>query len=178
MTTDTKRTPPQIIRTEDIVVDTFDKDDYGNLIVLDKAGNEHKIGVKRQHLFPFFQAGIAIHLSYASLTDKKTGKLVEYIANAIPLEQLIKSAPSKVETAKPPEFQKPIKTTPDAGRNRAFSISYAKDLCMAGKIEVDSLISWATVMEKYISGDFIESESDIVAKFVAKYGRKKEKAEP
>ena len=171
MTTE-KRQPPEIIRTEDIVVDSFAKDKYGNLIVLDKAGNEHRVSKKRMPLFPFFQGGVAIHLCYASYMNK------EYIADAVPLEQLIKSAPPKVETAKPPEVSKSIKTTLDAGKNRAFSISYAKDLVVAGRIELDALISWATIIEKYISGEFIESESDIVTKFVAKYGRKKEKVEP
>lgn len=85
-----KRQPPAIVRTADIVVGSVFLNDYGDLVVTDKGGDEHKIGKKRPHLFPVFQPGVAIHLSYAQYMNK------EYIVNATPLEQMI------TETQPPP----------------------------------------------------------------------------
>ncbi len=168
---------PKIVRTEDIVVRSTTKDAKGYLIVTDEGGKEHKISPKRESLFSLFAAGKAIHLSYAKYQS------VEYIANATPLEQMIKTvkpAESGGVNVKIPEIGKII---PEKGKYKAdpaktesierqTSLKSAIDLCVAGKIEIDQVISFATVFDKYLSGDFVESESDILIKYVAKYGKK------
>ncbi len=77
-------TQQTITKTEDIVVEKADPNEYGDLIVTDKVGKEHKIGKKRSSLFPVFTPGTAVHLSYSVYMNK------EYIANATPLDQMIK----------------------------------------------------------------------------------------
>ena len=155
----------EITRTAEILVASTKKDTYGNLIVTDKAGGEYKVGVKRERLFAYFQPDTAVHLEYAVFMNK------EYIANAIPMNQLIKAKEPAiaVRATTMPEKGKII---PEVGKNKSFALAYAKDLAVADKIKVEEVISYATVFDMYLRGDFSESESEILAKYIVKYGRK------
>lgn len=98
---------PQIVRTQDIVVVSTLKNDYGDLLVTDTDGNSYKVSNKREQLHVHFQDGARVHLQWAIYMKK------EYIANAFPSEQLVKKelatkqvqkgvpTPEEVATASP-----------------------------------------------------------------------------
>ena len=93
-----QRKPPPITRTEVIIVDDTSLNDYGDLIVIDKAKIEHKIGKKRERLFNLFQPNASILLKYSVYMDK------EYIADA---EQVKGNLPVKATTAAVPQVTPP-----------------------------------------------------------------------
>jgi len=169
----------EITRTAEILVASTKKDTYGNLIVTDKAGGEYKVGVKRERLFAYFQPDTAVHLEYAVFMNK------EYIANAIPMNQLIKAKEPAI-AVRATTIPKEGKITPEVGKGVGYkadpaktnsiekqtSLKSAVELAVADKIKVDEIISYATVFDMYLRGDFSERESEILAKYIAKYGRK------
>lgn len=170
---------PVIVRSVDIVVDKVDYNSYGDMVFTDTEGNERKVGAKR---LSYFKNEIipdkAVRLNYIMSSFGK-----EYIYNAIPAEQLIKA---KEPVVKSTEIPKEGKIIPNVGKYKAdpaktesierqTSLKSAVELAVAKIIEVDSILSWATVFDMYLRGDFGESESEIIAKYIAKYGRKEVK---
>ena len=89
MTTQARK--PAIIKETQIIVESVRLDDYGNLWVLDKNGDETKIAQKRSHLFPIFQPERGVNLYWAKYMDKL------YVAEAQPLGDMI-SAPAEKPT--------------------------------------------------------------------------------
>ena len=97
-----ERKPNPIIRREKFVVDHSTKNQYGDLIVTSKAGNEYKVGNKREQLFPTFQPDTEVVVGYASYMNR------EYIAEATPSTQLV-SADTAIQEEKPKaEAPKPL----------------------------------------------------------------------
>ena len=132
---------PQITRYEVFTVSEATKNNYGDLIVTDTQGNEHKIGNKRTHLFDVFQVGAEVKVGYAVYMQK------EYIASA---EQTGKHIPEveKIEQA----GGKVAKVSISDVKNRAVALSYAKDAWIAGKIEKDAIYKCADYFLQYIEG--------------------------
>lgn len=126
-----KMTPPKIIRREKFVVDHTETNDYGDLMVTSKLGNEYKVKQKRNQLFAIFQPDIEVVVGFASYMDR------EYIATATPSQQIISTeTPIESEPVKPPSVtrevvgKKPPKYTTD-NRDKSFALSYAKDIIVA-----------------------------------------------
>jgi len=67
---------PQIIESKTIVVDFANLNDYGDLIVTDKEGQDYKVAKKREHLHSLFTEDRAITLHFAKYMDKR------YVADA------------------------------------------------------------------------------------------------
>ena len=148
--------PQEIIRTEDIVVDSSILDKYGNLVVLDKGGNEHRVSAKRKRLFDIFQEGVAVHLCYASYMNK------EYIADAVPVAQLVKPAIPKAETVAVNKGIPPPKAKAES-KNGSYALAYAKDLIVAlivsGQVKeltpkvIGSIMKSAELFRQWLDGD-------------------------
>lgn len=88
-----------IIRREKFVVDHTEKNTYGDLIVASQSGNEYKIGVKRKHLFDYFQDGTEVVVGYASYMNR------EYIDEVTPSNQVV-STDTPIHNEKPVEISK------------------------------------------------------------------------
>jgi len=82
-----------IIRREQITVAHAQQNQYGDLIVKTKAGNELKVGKKRQHLFDIFQPGTEVIVGFSSYMNK------EYINEAAQASQVVSTdTPVKKES--------------------------------------------------------------------------------
>lgn len=102
-----------------IVIATTQQDQYGNLIVTDKAGNKIKIGEKRSQLHGLFQQGKAIRLHWEVYKNK------QYVADATLVEGELPepTTPYVTETKAAPqeigmwwkEMGEMLRTAPPAG---------------------------------------------------------------
>jgi hypothetical protein len=95
-------------------------DNFGNLIVKDTDGVEHKIGSKREALFPVFKPGTTVKCGMAEYMSK------EYIATA---EATTESA------VKPPQNNTPVKSREDGMREGVWIKELGE--CIRGGIIVD-----------------------------------------
>ena len=163
----TQQKKVEITRHQDIVVASVQANSFGDLEFTDTEGGNYKIGAKRVSYFKdVLISDRAVRLNYVMSSFGK-----EYIYNAIPAEQLVRAKEPV------PEIPKTGKIIPKSDdRNKSFTLACAKDLAVADKIKVKEIISYATVFDMYLRGDFEESESEIIAKYIAKYGRKEEVA--
>ena len=135
-----------IIRREQITVAYAQQNQYGDLIVKTKAGNELKVGKKRQHLFNIFQPGIEVIVGFSSYMNK------EYINEAAQASQVVSTdTPVKKESdhlVKDVKEAVKMNIAPQGkgmnpSKNKAFALSYAKDLATGGVIDNDSILKWA-----------------------------------
>jgi hypothetical protein len=124
-----------------VTIDESHVDDYGNLRFTDTNGGEHKIGVKRKHLFASVQqaVGCEIKLIYSNYKGK------DYISEVEP-----SSAPRKEGAT-----TQGIKSKED--KNKSFALSYAKDVVCAlinvGLLKekiTDKTINMAEKFEEYL----------------------------
>ncbi len=158
--------PVKIERTAILVVSSTKQNQYGDLIVTDKEGTEHKVGNKRPHLFDQFQENRAVEVGYSSYMNR------EYIAAAhlvegelpdpkesgkMPVEHTEK-APSTVKTDTESVKIRSMAIAPD-NKNRSFALSYAKDIycarITAGKTEfkTSQIIIMAHLFNNWLNGD-------------------------
>ncbi len=149
-----------ITREERIVVVSSHLNDYGDLVVTDKNAKTYKVGKKRERLFDLFQAGSEVALAYSTYMNK------EYIADAKVVGVKLEGSPtlSAVSVAEPkPE---PAKPEVDKGykgeKNLAFALSYSKDLCVAGLIPKEEVLTWAEVFKRYLNGDLGVVDSQVL----------------
>jgi len=163
MTTQTRK--PAIIKETQIIVESTRLDDYGNLWVLDKNGDETKIAQKRSHLFPIFQPERGVNLYWAKYMDKL------YVAEAQPLGDMI-NAPAEKPTLTTPTPDQPeidasaSKPQPKApSKNAAFAVSYAKDLVLGDKVPLCDMIRCAEWIRTYLDGEQT-IPTDATAKYV------------
>ncbi len=148
----------QIVRTETIIADICEKNQYGDLVVTDKAGNDHKIGNKRAVLFDQFIPGRATEVGYATYMNRDyiaTAKLVDIGSQPVTR----KTMPATKQTETPPESTTLAEEAVKLGatriptgddRIRSMAISYAKDLVVAGKIELKDIKACADRFVAYI----------------------------
>lgn len=153
-----------------IVVGVTELDQYGNLIVTDKDGNKFKIAAKRSTLHPLFQQGKAIMLHYETYMDKP------YVASAKPVEGNL-PAPVKPQQVPDPKDMPPKSLTellkqetgskpPDAKKtdpkNRAFALSYSKDISVAKITKGDKVTGLETLRIAELFRQYLDGEIDII----------------
>jgi len=126
---------PKIERYELITVESTEKNQYGDLLVNGKL----KVGNKRSQLFDIFQPGAEIKIGWASYMNK------EYIASAEQTGTHV-VIPVSTSTEIPKKSETPLQNTKD----RAVSISYAKDLVVGGIIDLKDLTIYADKFLNYI----------------------------
>ncbi len=83
-----------IVRTEIFTVESTSLDGYGSLVILDKAGQEHKVNKKHESLHHVFQAGLAVEVGYGNFMD----------------HDFIHTAKAVAEGLAPPVVSKPAST--------------------------------------------------------------------
>ena len=126
-------------------------EENGNYIFKDKEGKEHKIGIKRDNfgeLVKIVQAnpGKALSLKFTKWTTPDN-KEVYFISGVV----LVADQLPKPEEA--PKTQTEVtKPAPRESKNRAFAMSYAKDLAVAGKIGVEDMKRLAEDMCLWMDG--------------------------
>ena len=130
---------PQITRYEVFTVSEATKNNYGDLIVTDTQGNEHKIGNKRSRLFEVFQPGAEVKVGYAVYMQKEYIASAEQTGTHIPEVKRVEEAGAKVARVSISDV-----------KNRAVALSYAKDAWIAGKIEKDAIYKCADYFLQYI----------------------------
>ena len=128
---------PAIIDTTVIQVKSTTQDSYGNLIVTPVEGEDVKVSEKRKQLFDVFQPGNMVKLYWAEYMHKK------YVARAEREEQGV--SPVVKEAIK-----LGAKVITDDPKLRSMSISYSKDLVVAGKIELTEIGKYANMFLNYI----------------------------
>jgi len=75
---------PVIVRTEVVVVDSQETNQYGDLLFTDRAGKQHKVSNKRDWLFDKVIDGAAITLGYAVYMDREYLADILDVANQLP----------------------------------------------------------------------------------------------
>lgn len=131
---------PQIIKTEDIIVKSTTKDNYGNLIVTSAEGKEYRVSKKRESLFSFFEPTANTHLQWAIYQNR------EYIANAFPTDRLVKGRPVKETPGEVKPEVKQDKPVPQGGYlgssnasiEQQVAVKAVVELAVNGKIEMES----------------------------------------
>lgn len=98
-----------ITRHDKFTVASKETNQYGDLIVRDTDGLDHKIGNKRARLFDVFQEGAEVQVGYAEYMQK------EYIATAEQtgihnVAQQVAKLPSQKPISPPPQKGEPPKT--------------------------------------------------------------------
>lgn len=157
----------KIVRTEVITVQSTTKNQYGDLLVTDTQGKEHKIGVKRSALHDVFQTGAEVKLGIGNYQNHDYIATAEQTGNHSPTATPSPTATAVKNTAKP------------ESRDRSMALSYAKDVVVAtlnsqSKVTADifgTIIKGATLFERYLSGDLVISDEEYV-KMVDKLTRK------
>ena len=137
---------PKVIKTEVIVVDHSSLNDYRDLIVTDKGGKEWKVSNKRDYLHNIFQDGWAVKLGIANYMDKdfiSEASLVE-----LPVVETQKKSTEKIEE----KLSTPVPTNQASLKNRAFALSYAKDLACHDKIGIADIKRHATDFAIWLDG--------------------------
>lgn len=134
-----------------IVVGVTEKDGYGNLWVTPQGdGDRVKIAAKRANLHPLFEQGKAVILHWEKYMNKP------YVADAKLVEGELPppTKPEEPQSAVPDTMSKtPPRAVVSDPKNRAFCLSYAKDLAVADKIKPDKIINWACIFEDYLNGN-------------------------
>ncbi len=109
----------EIIKKEIIIVDHATIDTAGNLIVTDKVGKEHKVNKNHAAIHSVFEPGMAVEVGYGKYMN------TEFIHTAIQAKDIL-----KIEDKKP-EIKEGKPTHPIDSKNRAFALSYIKDILVA-----------------------------------------------
>lgn len=139
----------EIIRREKITVSSTQENQYGDLIVKTKAGNELKIGKKRSQLFVVFQPGTEVTVGYATYMNK------EYIAEATPSAQVV-SANTPVVVEKPVMSkddwaEKEAKTRKSIERQTSLNAAVELVKLAPTKATSDLVIEIAKKFENYLA---------------------------
>lgn len=144
-----------------ITVGVTREDEYGNLWVTPQGGDkEIKIASKRSNLHPLFEQGKAIMLHW------ETYRNIPYVSDAKLVEGELPEPREPIE----PKEDKPTPPQPprmEASnlKNRAFALSYAKDLVVADKIKGNQLIFEAELLNQYLNGNITVPE-EVLIKYV------------
>ena len=124
---------PQITRYAIFTVAEATPNEYGDLIVSDTAGKEHKVGIKRAQLFVTFQVGAEVKVGYAVYKER------EYIAIAEPTGTHISMVEKEHRQASPT----PLRGRDEDRTDRRNALITTKDLWLGGKIKDDNpLVTW------------------------------------
>ncbi len=169
-----ERTEPKITRSDVIVIDTIGSNDYGDLTWVDKAGKEYKISTKRIKYFEkVILPNMAVKLTYAEAYGKEYIHKAELVSEKM-AERVSEALQPKIEASKPVVPQEVSRPKPmplnDSSKNKAMSLSYAKDLAVAKIIVVDKILAYAETFRMYLDGEIslenpIEFTTEIMRHF-------------
>ena len=104
------------------------------------------------------QVGVAIKFTMQDYTKPDGVKIpfvadIETVANALPQSggsaEILPEHQAVIEEAK----QAVAQPARDSGKNKAFAISYAKDLAVAKIITPEKILTYAEVFNRYMNGD-------------------------
>ena len=113
------------------------------LVITDKAGQPHKISEKRQNLWQMFNNA---RDAEPFLLIYETYNNTQYVASAKPItDELLKVAITDIGLK--------LNDAQTEERNRSTSLSYAKDMVIADKIEMDNLYEQAQKNYNFIKGN-------------------------
>ena len=141
---------PKITRSEIIVIDTIGENEYADLTWTDKTGKDYKVSAKRIKYFQdIIKPGMAVKLSFASAYGK------EYIYKAeLVSEKLAESASQAPQSQiKPVELKtqrEVLKEKVMPSKEKAFALSYSKDLAVAKIIRIDEVLAYAEMFYSYL----------------------------
>ena len=142
-----------ITRTEVITVASLEYNDYGDLIIIDKAGKTHKITSKRVGFFKdTLVVDRASELSFAMAYNKEYIYSAKLVSEALPPSVKVTTAPVPPKDEPTPKARL-VGISTDEERRRSVSISYAKDLACHGKIGVEDMKRHANEFLKYMKGE-------------------------
>lgn len=116
-----------------------------HLTVIDTEGRTWVISDKKNSLWPEFEEGKA-----TEVTLKTSPKGTKYIDTA-------KLTDEPVEAA-----TKVVASSPD-NKHKRFSLAYAKDLVMYGKLGFKDLFITAALFEEYLNGNIVFDRKDLLA---------------
>ncbi len=145
-----------ITRKQIVVVDTVGENSYKDLTFTDKEGNAYKISNKRvQYFKDKILPGRAVQLNFAKAYDKEYIYSADFVEDKLPetkAPEIATKATTSTTLAKEAIKlgAKPIPTGDD--RIRSMAISYAKDLVVAGKVELKDIKAYADRFVAYILG--------------------------
>ena len=151
-----------ITRWETINVVSAEQNEYKDLIVKSVEGKSYKVGNKRSGLFGLFLAGKTVKVGYAVYMNKEYIAVASQVVTEQFPEALQPSPESLQSKTEPPKEAKElggkvaetIKTFNESDiKIRTMTLAYAKDLAVAGKIEVSEITMKAEMFYLYaISG--------------------------
>lgn len=147
-------------------------DEWGNFHFKDKAGREHKIGErnkKRDELVELIVAspGLGVTVTYDTVRGKE-GKSYDYISGIQPLAEGVKVDETKITEQQIKPAPQPAPATKPDSKNRAFALSYAKDIgCakiqMGGSITPTEILNIAIVFTSYLDVGYSQEAIKIYA---------------
>jgi hypothetical protein len=112
--------------------------------VQDQAGNWHDLSAKYEVLRRCEGGSLRIF-------SEKKGKFI----NILDVETLAETpAPAVEKTPEVTDMERRLKT---------FTVSYAKDLAVAGKIAPENLLAWSELLARYLNGKLTISEAKLKA---------------
>jgi len=150
----------EIKRKERFTVNMACPNDYGDLIITDTTGKDHKLSSKRANLFEIFQPGASIEVGIAEYMQK------EYIATAVlspvngdaifPVNQPTKVSPNAPQSNSSPSNGQTNGLTRDEQIERLCWIKEVGECVRAGTIKPgDHLATWyfASMNTKLLHGN-------------------------
>jgi hypothetical protein len=158
----------EIIRTDIFTVGHSRLDDFGNMVITDKAGQEHKVNQKHKTLFSIFADGMAVEVGYGSYMNKEYIHTAKQVKDGLPPPQKPLPPPPSIQQ-QAPVYQAPVYS--DTTKNRSMAFSYSKDLVTSGKIEIVDIYNCSHDIELYLKGEYTPVYSD---SWFVKYATKKE----
>jgi hypothetical protein len=110
--------------------------------VQDQAGNWHDLSSKYEMLHHSENRSL-------QLFSEKKGKFINILD-----ARIVEDAPASAD-------RKTTGITEGEQRLKTFTVSYAKDLAVAGKIAPENILAWSELLARYLSGDLAVSETKL-----------------
>lgn len=123
----------KIVREEQIMVVVANPNDFGDLMVKDSNGKEHKIAGKRKNLWELFKVGNQVTLKFGNYMNR------DFVADAV-LTMKSASTPAKTDNPQP---EKPTISGPEHG----MAMKLIGDLWIAGKLQDTNPLVTKTLSE-------------------------------
>lgn len=143
-------------RSDVIVVDSVELNSYGDLTWKDKAGKDYKVSAKRNQYFEkIILPNMAVKLSFAEAYNKEYIHKAELVSDKM-AETTPKPPQPQMEASKTivqGEVSKPKPMPLKDTKNKAFSLSYAKDLAVAKIITVEKILAYAETFRMWLDGE-------------------------
>ena len=139
-----------------IVVAQTSTNEYGDLLITTKGGEQVKIKAKRSNLFPLFEQGKAVMLEWQTYQNHP------YIANA----KLVEGELPPPQEPVSPGGETSQKSERQNNSQKGYALSYSKDLAVSGNIKFNQVIFVAELFNQYLLGN-IEVPMEVIIKFIS-----------